>query len=79
LVTSGLATIFIGYFIYSYAGDASTGSWLALCVDGILLAIGTYCAFEAIRQIWHLLSNRHESTIAPRPAGTDPEGINLRG
>jgi hypothetical protein len=66
LIASGLATIFIGYFIYSYRQDAATGSWISLGVDGILLAIGTFCAFEVIRSLWRLAT--HHTAEAARPA-----------
>jgi hypothetical protein len=76
LIASGLATIFIGYFIYSYPGDAATSSWLSLGIDGILLAIGTFCAFEAIRSIWKLLSGHSEEISRPVK---NSESINFRG
>jgi len=76
LIASGLAAVFIGYFIYSYQADADSGSWVALAIDGILLAIGTFCAFEVIRSLWRLSSARTE--VVSRPA-KDSESINFRG
>jgi hypothetical protein len=78
LISSGLATIFIGYFIYSYPLDAASGSWISLGIDGILLAIGTFCAFQAIRSIWRLFSGRSEEVVRPAKAGTR-ESIDFRG
>jgi fluoride ion exporter CrcB/FEX len=75
LVASALATIFIGYFIYSYAADAATGSWVALGIDGVLLALGTYCAFQAIRGVWSLFM--HRSDEIPHPI-KNRENIDFR-
>jgi len=77
LIASGLATIFIGYFIYSYAGDVASGSWVSLGVDGILLAIGTFCAFEVIRNVWGLFSGR--SAAVSHPPKDSKTTLNLRG
>jgi len=76
LISSGLATIFIGYFIYSYPGDAASGSWISLGVDGILLAIGTFCAFEVIRSLWRLANSHSE---APSRPAKNSESIDFRG
>jgi hypothetical protein len=76
LIASGLATIFIGYFIYSYPQDAASGSWIALGIDGVLLAIGTFCAFEVIRSLWRLFSNR--SVVVVRPVKRS-ENVDFRG
>jgi hypothetical protein len=76
LIASGLATIFIGYFIYSYPGDAASGSWIALGVDGVLLALGTFCAFEVIRSVWRLFS-RHSQEISHPTKGSG--NIDFRG
>ena len=80
LIASGLATIFIGYFIYSYPADAASGSWVTLAIDGILLAIGTFCAFEVIRCLWRLFFGRAETTsIRPTSRESSRESINFRG
>ena len=76
LIASGLAAVFIGYFIYSYQADADSGSWVALAIDGILLAIGTFCAFEVIRSLWRLFSGG--AAAVSRPA-KDRESIDFRG
>ena len=76
LIASALAAVFIGYFIYSYQADAASGSWVALAVDGILLAIGTFCAFEVIRSLWRLFARG--AANVPRPA-KDRESIDFRG
>jgi len=76
LIASALATIFIGYFIYSYAADAATGSWVALGIDGVLLALGTYCAYQAMSGLWKLLFSRSEE---PTRAAKSRESINFRG
>jgi hypothetical protein len=76
LIASGLATIFIGYFIFSYAADAASGSWISLGVDGILLAIGTFFLFEVIRCAWRLLFG-HTQEISR--AGRGRESIDFRG
>lgn len=78
LIASALATIFIGYFIYSYAADAATGSWIALGIDGILLALGTYCAFQAVVGIWKLFFSRSEVS-APAPSSKTRESVDFRG
>ena len=76
LIASGLATIFIGYFIYSYPQDAASGSWIALGVDGILLAIGTFFAFAVIHSLWHLLSSHSSESTSPVKS---KESISFRG
>jgi len=76
LIASGLATVFIGYFFYSYQQDAASGSWVALGVDGILLAIGTFCLFSVIRSLWRLFSRRSEEVSTPVKS---KEGISFRG
>jgi hypothetical protein len=76
LIASGLATIFIGYFIYSYQADAASGSWISLGVDGILLAIGTFCLVEVIRCTWRLFSGRTEEISRPAKSS---ETISFRG
>jgi hypothetical protein len=76
LIASGLATIFIGYFFFSYSTDVATGSSVSLCIDGILLAIGTFCAFEAIRGIWKLLSSPSEGVSRPAKGR---ESLDFRG
>jgi hypothetical protein len=76
LIASGLAVIFIGYFIYSYPADAVSGSWIALGVDGLILAIGTFCAFAVIRSVWRLFSSHPAEE--PRPA-KNRESIDFRG
>jgi len=76
LIASALATIFIGYFIYSYAADAATGSWVALAIDGVLLALGTYCAFQAIRGVWALFMHRSDEISRPVKSR---ETIDFRG
>jgi hypothetical protein len=76
LIASGLATIFIGYFIYSYPADAASGSWVSLGIDGVLLAIGTFCAFEVVRNLWRLFS--HPSEDVSRPVKSR-ENVNFRG
>jgi hypothetical protein len=78
LITSGLAVIFIGYFVYSYPADAASHSWVSLAVDGILLAIGTFCAFEVIRNTWALFAGHSEPERVSRPSKTT-ESINFRG
>jgi hypothetical protein len=76
LIASGLAAIFIGYFIYSYQADAASGSWISLGIDGVLLAIGTFCLFEVIRSTWRLFSGR--TAEVSRPAKSS-ESISFRG
>ena len=78
LIASALATIFIGYFIYSYAADAVTGSWVALGIDGVLLALGTYCAFQAVLGIWKLFFS-HSEASAPVPSSKNRESADFRG
>ena len=77
LISSGLAVIFIGYFIYSYFADAASGSWIALGVDGLILAIGTFCAFAVIRSVWQLFSGK--SANEPRTAAKTRESADFRG
>jgi len=79
LIASGLAAIFIGYFIYSYQADAASGSWIALIIDGILLAIGTFCAFEVIRSLWRLFSSHSKSEVVVSRPARNTESINFRG
>ena len=76
LIASGLATIFIGYFIYSYRQDAASGSWISLGVDGVLLAIGTFCALEVVRCLWRLFFRRSEEVSRPAKR---TENLDFRG
>lgn len=76
LIASGLAVIFIGYFIYSYPADAASGSWIALGVDGIILAIGTFCAFAVIRSVWRLFASHSAEESSP---ARSRQSIDFRG
>jgi fluoride ion exporter CrcB/FEX len=78
LIASGLATIFIGYFIYAYPADAASGSWVSLAIDGVLLAIGTFCAFEFIRSTWKLFASHSEHSVAPSRPVKNRESIDFR-